>query len=134
MTNYKTKERNQWTPTDVAEAIADGYYRNGNSAGRARVRALLADAAEPEPESFRYLRNREKRLLTIMQNIAVIGARRGQHPLEVAQQYWPELDRVRHELAARVREMAKHELASRLCDGDGTVDDYQALKRLQQAA
>lgn len=23
---YKTKERNQWTPADVAEAIKDGFY------------------------------------------------------------------------------------------------------------
>lgn len=95
---YETKDLNQWTPADVAEAIADGY----DIVGQARARALLNNAAE-EPETLRYLQNREKRLTTVMHNIAAIGKYRGVHPIDVANQYGPELWRVRAEIIKRLK-------------------------------
>ena len=92
---YSEKDRNQWTPDDVAEAIADGYYER-----------------KPQPpttptESLKYLQNREKRLMAVQMNIAAIGEARGQHPFEIASQYWPELQRVRREIRRRIAEKVR---------------------------
>lgn len=92
---YKDKDLNQWTPDDVAQAIADGYYTNG----RARARALLENM-KPQPETPKYLRNRLRRLDAVLHNLAAIAEHRGVHPFDVARQYLPERDRVRALLRA----------------------------------